>query len=64
MAESANTKSQSEVTVVDGHRGACDGGGVLGHPRVYLELGEADFVVCGYCDKRFVKKGTKEDPNG
>jgi hypothetical protein len=34
---------------------ACDGvGGALGHPRVYLEMGEADFVECGYCDRRFV----------
>ncbi|HEY3889895.1 MAG TPA: zinc-finger domain-containing protein [Caulobacteraceae bacterium] len=36
-------------------RVACDGvGGALGHPRVYLEMGEEPFVECGYCDRRFV----------
>ena len=53
-----------EVTLVDKHRVACDGaeairGGpgfvpsALGHPRVWLEMGEADFVECSYCDRRF-----------
>ncbi|HEX3365042.1 zinc-finger domain-containing protein [Phenylobacterium sp.] len=44
-----------EVIIVRSKRVACDGvGGALGHPRVYLEMGEADFVECGYCDRRFV----------
>jgi uncharacterized Zn-finger protein len=44
-----------ETIVVDQTRVACDGGeGALGHPRVYLEMGDADFVECGYCDRRFV----------
>ncbi|HEY5290169.1 MAG TPA: zinc-finger domain-containing protein [Caulobacteraceae bacterium] len=44
-----------EVVVVRSRRIACDGvGGALGHPRVWLEMGEADFVECGYCDRRFV----------
>ena len=43
-----------EVRLVRSKRIACDGvGGALGHPRVYLEMGEADFVECGYCDRRF-----------
>jgi uncharacterized Zn-finger protein len=44
-----------EVIVVRSKRVACDGdGGALGHPRVWLEMGEADFVECLYCDRRFV----------
>ena len=44
-----------EVVPVRTRRLACDGGGgALGHPRVYLEMGEEDFVECGYCDRRFV----------
>jgi uncharacterized Zn-finger protein len=44
-----------ELVVVRSRRVACDGvGGALGHPRVWLEMGEADFVECGYCDRRFV----------
>ena len=32
----------------------CDGGGALGHPRVYLTVGAEGWVECGYCDRRFV----------
>ena len=53
-----------EVVVIDGHRVACDGGGgVLGHPKVWYELGDEDFVECGYCDRRFVRKGSALDPS-
>jgi uncharacterized Zn-finger protein len=44
-----------EVVTVRSRRVACDGvGGALGHPRVWLEMGEANFVECSYCDRRFV----------
>ncbi len=44
-----------EVVVVRSRRVACEGvGGALGHPRVWLEMGEEAFVECGYCDRRFV----------
>ncbi|HWA63849.1 MAG TPA: zinc-finger domain-containing protein [Caulobacteraceae bacterium] len=44
-----------ELVTVRSRRVACDGvGGALGHPRVWLEMGEADFVECPYCDRRFV----------
>jgi uncharacterized Zn-finger protein len=44
-----------EIVVVNRSRVDCDGsGGALGHPKVYLEMGEQDFVECGYCDRRFV----------
>jgi len=33
---------------------ACDGGGALGHPKVYLNLGADEAVDCPYCDRRFV----------
>jgi uncharacterized Zn-finger protein len=47
-----------EVIRVSSHRLWCDGGeGALGHPRVYMEMGEAHFVECGYCDRRFVLAG-------
>ena len=48
----------AEIVLVRSRRVACDGvGGALGHPRVWLEMGEADFVECGYCDRRFVLAG-------
>ena len=44
-----------ETITVRSKRVACDGvGGALGHPRVYLEMGEEDSVECPYCDRRFV----------
>lgn len=44
-----------EEEVVTTRTVACDGGGgALGHPRVWLTIGEEGFVECGYCDKRFV----------
>ncbi len=48
-----------EEIVVSSKRVACDGGNgvhgaTLGHPLVYLDMGEDDFVECGYCDRRFV----------
>ena len=47
-----------EVIEVLEHRVWCDGGGgPLGHPRVYMEMGDDHFVECGYCDRRFVLAG-------
>ena len=44
-----------EIIVVNSTRVSCDGGGgALGHPKVYLEMGDENFVECGYCDRRFV----------
>ena len=46
-----------EVEEVTATRIACDGGeGALGHPRVWLSIGEEGFVECPYCDKKFVLK--------
>ena len=50
-----DTVAAPEVIMVRSHRIACDGvGGALGHPRVWLEMGEQAFVECPYCDRRFV----------
>ncbi|HAH08660.1 MAG TPA: zinc-finger domain-containing protein [Alphaproteobacteria bacterium] len=44
-----------EVIKVTKRRIWCDGGGgALGHPRVYLEMGEGTVAECGYCDRRYV----------
>lgn len=34
----------------------CDGGGPLGHPRVYLHIDqdEGNRVTCGYCSRTYV----------
>lgn len=44
-----------EVIAVTSRKVKCDGGGgALGHPVVYYEMGGEGFVECGYCDRRFV----------
>jgi hypothetical protein len=46
-----------ETIEVETSRVSCDGiGGALGHPRVYLEMGDETSVECPYCDRRFVLK--------
>ncbi len=43
-----------EMVAVTSRRVKCDGGGALGHPVVFYDMGEQNFVECGYCDRRFV----------
>ena len=36
---------------------ACDGGnGPLGHPRVYLNMGDKSAIDCPYCGRHYVLK--------
>ena len=52
-----NVPAPPEVVEVSDTVVACDGGGgVLGHPRVYLNMGSASEVVCPYCDRLFKLK--------
>lgn len=50
------TREAPETQIVTTWKVACDGGeGALGHPRVWLAIPQAQgFVVCGYCDRKFV----------
>jgi len=58
MSDPVVPAPQPEVIFVRARRIACDGvGGALGHPRVYLEMGDAGEVECSYCDRRFVLTG-------
>ncbi len=43
-----------EVIEVDSEVVACDGGGALGHPKVYLNMHGRGWIECGYCDRRYV----------
>jgi uncharacterized Zn-finger protein len=54
----ADALEAPEIIKVKTRRVACDGsGGALGHPRVFYEIGEENFVECLYCDRRFVLEG-------
>ena len=51
--------AEKDVVVVARKRVKCDGGGgALGHPVTWLDMGDDDFVICKYCDRVF-----KIDPN-
>lgn len=44
-----------ETRTVTSRRVACDGDeGPLGHPRVWLQIDERNYVDCPYCDRRFI----------
>ncbi len=46
-----------EKIVVQGHRIACDGGGgSMGHPKVWYEMGSEHEVECLYCGRVFVQE--------
>ena len=43
-----------DITYVDSAQVFCDGGrGELGHPGVYLNIGEKPHIVCPYCSRKF-----------
>lgn len=74
MARKATAKSApvqtavsppAEVIKVHASRIACDGvGGALGHPRVWLQIGESGSVDCLYCDRRFELSHGKGEHGG
>lgn len=51
-----------ETILVDSRKVSCNGGGgALGHPLVWYEMGSDDKVECMYCDRRFILIGGKAD---
>jgi uncharacterized Zn-finger protein len=55
-----------EIVEVESPKVACEGeGGVMGHPRVYLNMGDKGEIECPYCGRRFVlKQGAKPAAHG
>ena len=48
--------SNEEVTV-DTTEVCCDGGGgALGHPKIFLNIGKEGQIDCPYCGKTFILK--------
>jgi len=59
------SKEPPETIEADSRVVACDGGeGPLGHPRVYLNMGEGQSVDCPYCGRHFVLKAGAKAPAG
>ena len=54
---SAPTSTTGETIQVESPVVACDGGGgALGHPRVYLNMGNKSEIECPYCGRHYVLK--------
>lgn len=47
--------SADDAEFVTTRRVSCDGGGgALGHPKTWLDMGQDNQVECKYCDKLFI----------
>ena len=56
MRDDTATKSSANVIVTNQLRVACNGGGgALGHPQIFLTLGNDGRVTCPYCSREFVE---------
>ena len=55
-----------EIVEVKKTKVVCEGdGGALGHPRVFLNMGDKREIDCPYCGKRFaLKEGAKAASGG
>ena len=48
-------KEKKELQEVSSSKVICDGGGgTLGHPKIYLDMGQETEITCPYCSKLFV----------
>ena len=55
-----------EIVEVNKPKVVCEGeGGALGHPRIYLNMGDKQEIDCPYCGRRFrLMEGAKPAPGG
>ncbi len=52
---SNNPAENPEQIIVTKKRISCDGGvGALGHPRVWMDMGQSTAVTCKYCDREYI----------
>lgn len=57
--------SLTEITFTNDKEVSCDGSKTVdniipftipGHPKVYLNMGKKDHVICPYCNRRFTNR--------
>ena len=53
MDEKILENKNQEFKFVSEKKVSCDGGGVLGHPKVFLDMGRNNEIICPYCSKLF-----------
>jgi uncharacterized Zn-finger protein len=68
LTPDVNFRSQMgpfETIYIDETVAACNGGGgPLGHPKVYLNLGPAGKIECPYCSRLFVNRAMQGTDEG
>lgn len=53
------TTQPAETLEIDSTEFPCDGdGGALGHPRVFLRIGDDGTIDCPYCGRHYVLSQT------
>ena len=58
----ATPQADEMIITTSSDRVACNGGGgVLGHPQVWLTLGTNGEVTCPYCSRRYVRRADEAD---
>ena len=56
IQDDAVSKLSANVILTNQSRVACNGGGgTLGHPQIFLTLGNDGRVTCPYCSREFVR---------
>ena len=59
------TMEPPETIETDATSVSCDGGGgALGHPKIYLNMGAKTSVDCPYCGRRFVLRQANRAASG
>lgn len=54
-----------EIVEVETTNVSCDGDSALGHPRIFLNMGDSREVDCPYCGRRFaLKEGVESQSHG
>ena len=54
MDEKILENKNQEFEIVSEKKVSCDGGGeALGHPKVFLDMGKNNKIICPYCSKLF-----------
>lgn len=57
MSAAQTATKPKEIIEADSAQVSCDGGGgALGHPRVYLNMGTRHEIDCPYCGRQFKLK--------
>ena len=52
-----NMVADNMVVMTNDVRVSCNGGGgALGHPQIWLNMGADNSVTCPYCSRQFIKQ--------